>query len=101
MADFASIAATRRSQLFKDKVSVAITKAAMNVLNEASNTPNHQLRMAWANSAFLAPEVWTEKMVWAVLTNGDVANAGENAPDSDIEWVVNSFIDQFSQLRIA
>ena len=100
MATYQGIADTRRSQIFKDKVTVAVSVAASQVLAEAPSTPNHVARFAWAQTALLSPEAVGEQMGWAILSNATVQEAGEDATDNDIQFVVNTFIDQFTQLQL-
>lgn len=97
MATFVQIAALRRSAVLKDKVSVAVAVAAMNIRNEAESTANHRARRRWAESALINPELAADSMLWAILGNPVIQDAGDDSTDSDVQFVVNSLIDVFAQ----
>ena len=89
------------SNLMKMRVAAAIANAAEDIENEDSATPNHEARLAWAES-MLAGGVWNadtatadeaDKIMWRVGLNPTIAAAGEDATDNDIQFVVNSLLD--------
>jgi hypothetical protein len=97
MATYVEIAALRRSPVLKDKVSVAVSIAAIDIRNEAESAPNHRARKRWADQAMINPEGHADAMLWAVLGNPAIQSNGEASPDGDIQFVVNSLIDVFAQ----
>lgn len=103
MASFSDLGSTIAMDLnFQGRVRYAMTVAAVNVYAEASNTPGHAARQAFAlkvfNGAF--------NIVFAcmmVLTNATIAaeaNAtttpGFAIPDGDIQFAVNSLWNDFA-----
>ena len=87
--------------VMRPRVAAAIANAAEDIENEDPATPNHEARLAWAES-MLAGGVWnadpatadeTDKIMWRVGLNPTIAAAGENATDNDIQFVVNSLLD--------
>ena len=51
MATYNEIAALRNKTILKDKVAVAVSKAALAILAEDITTSNHKQRLAWAQRA--------------------------------------------------
>lgn len=96
MATYTQIAALRRNQALKDKIYVALTKAAADVRAEDPATANHKARLRWASKVYPSPEVMCEQMMWDVLQNATIQTEGEAATDSDIQFVVNSLVNQFA-----
>ena len=97
MATYTEIAALRRNSILKDKVSVAVSVAAMDIRNEAESAPNHRARKRWADQAIVNPEGQAEAMLWAVLGNPSIQATGEASPDGDVQFVVNGLVDTFAQ----
>lgn len=98
MATYAEIAALRRNPVLMDKVLVALTKAASDVMVEADTTSLHKARLRWAEKVFPTPEVMYNLMIWRVLQNPTIQTNGEASADSDIQFVVNSLIDEFASV---
>jgi hypothetical protein len=81
------------------KVARAIDKAARDVLNEDAGTANHEARLTWATQIRNKVErIQTEAHQWmpAVLDNPTVAAAGNAATDNDVQFVVNSLVNQMA-----
>jgi hypothetical protein len=93
---YVDIANASRSTIFRDKLMVAIAKAAGDILNEDPITPNHTARKLLATKALQYPTPIVERAIWVVLQNPVVQAAGENATDNDIQFVVNSVWDQLT-----
>lgn len=86
---------------FQNRIKYFMQKAAAAILAEAGTVPGHDLRVAYASKALdgTAPPF---EMATAVLTNATVAaSGGQAAPDSDIEFSVNSFWNAFSGVTAA
>lgn len=79
-----------------NRTTVAVAKAAQDVLSEAQNTPNHAARLDWARAALDDARRMADRMLWGVLANGAIQNSGEASSDSDIQFTVNSLIDTYA-----
>ena len=84
---------------FIGKVMICVAKAAIAISGEAcggANQPTngaHAKRAAWALEALAAPRAMAEKIAVGVAANGTITGASS---DSDIEWTVNSIIDDYA-----
>lgn len=81
---------------FKAKVAAAVAKAANDILNEDPGTTNHADRVVWAKVAMKDAESTAEQMLWSVVQNATIQTNGLNSSDNDIQFVVNSNIDNFA-----
>lgn len=91
-------AATTDSTLLK-QTAVAIKKAAYDISNESEGTTNHAQRMQWMRNVTLtddAPVKWAKKMIWRVLDNATIQANPSAATDNDVQFVVNSLVDEFA-----
>jgi hypothetical protein len=77
------------------KVRGAIINKASVVYNEAPATTNHANRLLWAKDVLLAGNVdqRTKEMYRMCMTNVTIVTAGEAALDTDVEWVVDFFLN--------
>jgi hypothetical protein len=97
------VAYTDEYDLFADttnalhkKVARAIDVAARDVVNEAPATPNHEIRLVWANWMRAAPDrvvAEAHRAMLRVLDNASVAAAGNAATDNDVQFVINALVD--------
>jgi hypothetical protein len=75
---------------------VAIEIAAAQIISEDPQTENHTDRMAWAKRALLqdakSQSYATIVLRLAVAENGALQESGVNATDSDVQFIVNSYI---------
>jgi hypothetical protein len=78
------------------KAQVAVFKAAVDVLNEASNTANHANRVIWANAVMLDPKAKMSQMKTHILMNATIQDVLSNATDNDVQFVVNGLVDTFA-----
>ena len=84
---------------FIGKVMICVAKAAIAISGEAcggAGQPTnaaHAKRAVWALEALAAPRTMAEKMAVGVAANGTITGASS---DSDIEWTVNSIIDDYA-----
>lgn len=95
MATLTAIYNLRGSGALKARVTAAIAKAAQDVITEAANTPSHTERLAWAKKSLLNADAAAEEMMWAVVGNASIQATGEACSDNDVQFVVNSNINQF------
>ena len=77
---------------------VAMLKASADIKSEASNTSNHSKRLVWAASVENEPGVRLNEMKFSILQNATLQNNPDGATDADVQFVVNSLIDQFALL---
>ena len=90
-------AATVDNHVLRKRVAVALVKAAVDVMNESPATEDHAQRMAWARRVVADPLGWAAKTIWKVLENATIQAAPLAATDSDVQFVVNSFVNTFSK----
>lgn len=96
MATYNQIFALKENAILREKVTVAVAKAAQDVMNEGEAAPDHEKRAIWAAGALREAEHMAEMMMWAVLGNAAIQAAGEAAPDGDVQYVVNGLINIFA-----
>lgn len=80
---------------FTNRLQMALWIAASDVLNEEPGTTNHTARVAWAKKELkgVADPEKMKLVAIRVSANPSVGAAGNAAPDSDIQFVVNGLID--------
>jgi hypothetical protein len=74
---------------------VAICNAAYNVLNEDPSAANHANRILWANDTLANPDRMMNLEMSMVVQNPTIQAEGDNAADSDVQFVVNGLVDYF------
>ena len=78
---------------------VAVVTAADQVINEDPATADHANRLAWANWAIPNSSVAWQSFAWPVASNPSIITAvaadpsGQSVPDSDVQFVVNSNLE--------
>ena len=78
------------------KTTIAVMSAATAVVNESAGTANHAKRLLWAQYALANPQDEAKRFMWGIVSNATIAAAGSNAVDSDVQFVVNSYVDSMS-----
>ena len=94
-------AATDDTHVLRKQVSVAIHKAAVDVINEDSGTDNHANRITWARkvtSSNMSPVTEAERWIWKVLENATIQAAPTTSTDNDVQFVVNSIVNQMANV---
>ena len=81
----------------KKKVTIAVVTSAQSILAEAESTPNHSARVRWAVTALEQAEAMAERMMWPVLSNGDVQTGGNDTPDATVQYVVDVSVNLFAR----
>jgi hypothetical protein len=83
-----------RGTLF-NKFRGGVIKSASSVYAEEDTVPNHTARLAWAQDVLLVGNVdqRAEEMYRLAMTNTVIVAAGDDAADSDVEWVIANFLD--------
>lgn len=80
----------------KERVGGACLKAAYDIVNEDPVTANHANRMIWAQEVLQNFMTKANQMYLTVLANATIQASGTNSTDNDIQFVVNSLINQFA-----
>ncbi len=98
MATYAELSDLSGSNVLLDRVTVAITIAAINIVSEAASTTNNAKRLVWAKSAFINPSRQSKPFLNALLAaNAGVTVANINSvTDAQIQTQVASVINIFS-----
>jgi hypothetical protein len=84
----------------QQQIEVAMITAVGNIKTEDPSAPNHANRIAWADWANVNSSTAWIPFGWPVAMNpaiqGSIANdpSGQSVPDSDVQFVVNSNIDE-------
>lgn len=83
---------------FQRRLQMAIWIAAVDVLNEVDTTPNHASRLTWAKRSLKGPQDTDviRRVSIRCSANSAIGIAGEAATDSDIQYVVNSLVDELA-----
>lgn len=85
-----------QSETMKARVEVAISNAAIAVLNEDPATENNADRVIWASDALANTKGMTERMLWGVWGNSTIQTSGDASTDNDIQFVVNGLVNTYS-----
>jgi len=82
----------------KNCVTVAVAKAAQDILGELDTTTNHAERLVWAKDALVNTKAEAEKFMWGVLSNQELRDAelGDGAEDSLVLSVVTELVNTFA-----
>ena len=98
MATYIEIWNLYNDATLKTRTAVACMKAAADVINEDPGTSAHAARLAWAEVAFADPIKAAQEAMWSVVSNATIAANGEkNTQDSDIQFVVNSYVNTLAK----
>lgn len=79
----------------RQRTQIAIESAAFDVINEATDAPNHVNRLLWANWTLNNPAKMMDVEMSLVVQNPTISAAGDDATDGDIQFVVNGLVDTF------
>jgi hypothetical protein len=98
-SEIMGIVSSATGDALKLQVRVAIIVAANIILNEATSTTNHTLRLAWAKVAVSSPDTEAEKMLWAVLAQNVAATVAQitGATDATVQTAVNNAVNLLAQ----
>lgn len=79
---------------FQGRCQVAVWKAAQDIAAESPGVENHQERIDWATRVLQdRPNITPRQLAMQVLRNATIAAAPDSASDSDIQFQVNSVVD--------
>lgn len=79
-----------------EKVAGACLKAAGDIRNEDPGTTNHSNRLIWGQAVESDALSKAKEMMARVIQNGTIAADPSHATDNDIQFVVNSLIDEYA-----
>jgi hypothetical protein len=83
----------------QQQIEVAVMTAAQAILNEDPATADHTNRIAWArwanqnSSVSWLPFAWPVAMNPAIQTSAQADPGGQSVQDSDVQFVVNSYVE--------
>jgi len=84
---------------FQGRCWVAAWKAAQDILVEAANTPDHARRVAWATQILRdQASITGRQLAMIVLQNVTIAANPGAAADADLQFQINSAMDQLLTL---
>lgn len=84
-----------KPQLFQ-RFLAARMKTSWDVLNEATTTPNHTARTAWANKIVANFTADADSEYRRFLSNTTIQSLGDAATDNDILFTISSMLDSFA-----
>lgn len=96
MALLDSYFAYKGSGRLLERVAGACLVAAGQIRNEDPGTSNHANRMIWVAAVQADALTCAKNMIARVLENATIAAAPEAATDNDIQFVVNSLINEYA-----
>ena len=80
----------------RQRFQAARIKSAWYVANEDPGTANHANRLAWANKIFSDYDADLDYEYRWLCSNATIQAAGVAATDTDVEYVVAVFLDQWA-----
>jgi hypothetical protein len=93
MAAYTTIKGLFDSDTLRDRVQVAMATCARDIVNEATNYPNHPARISWARMVLQSNGAYTTMFHWFVcLAHQDTAEA--SITDANIYSAVSAQIDK-------
>jgi hypothetical protein len=78
---------------FRGRVKVACLSYAQYISLEATSTAAHNSRYRWATRCFQAPDQVGNEVVSPVVMNPNVAQAGSEVTDADLQAAVQAVVD--------
>lgn len=83
----------------KNRIAVAASIAANDILNEDPQTSNHAARAAWARKALDNSLGIAEQAMWGICHNPSIQSVGGDAcTDADIQFTFNGLIPGLMEL---
>jgi hypothetical protein len=81
-----------RDQIFRGRVSVACTKFASYIADEAPSVPAHPTRYKWSMATLVNPEGATAQVIPTVVWDGEVQAAGPEVTDAALQGAVETAV---------
>lgn len=82
--------------ILRQRFLAARVEACWDILNENPATENHTNRMAWAKSILDNYDAHAQEEYTRFLSNTTIQASGEDSTDNDIQFVVNSMVDDWA-----
>ena len=79
---------------FRGRVSVACTKFAAYITDEAPNIPSHPTRYKWAQDTLVAPDVAAGVVIPTVVWDANVQGNGASVSDADLQGAVEAAVQK-------
>lgn len=96
-------AAAADSSTLRKQIAWAVTRAASDIRNEDPGTANHLNRLDWAKRITRTTngiDAEAERVAWGVMQNATIQAAvaanPESVTDNDVQFVVNSLINEYA-----
>jgi len=100
MSDYTTSYAIRyQTPHLSQQTEVAMVTAAVSIQNEDAGTADHANRLRWANWAIPNSSVGWQPFAWPVANNPAIITevtadpSGQTVKDSDVQFVVNSYVE--------
>lgn len=81
---------------FWKQVAGACMTAAIDITNESAGTPNHADRLLWAVKVKDNAKGMAKSMLVDIVKDATIAADVDNAPDAQVQTVVNGLVDQYA-----
>lgn len=81
-----------RDQIFRGRVSVACTKFASYIADEAPTVPAHPTRYKWSMATLVNPDAATTQVIPTVVWDGEVQAAGAEVTDEALQGAVETAV---------
>lgn len=95
MSSYLNINELASSPSFRGRVQAALAVRAAAVLGEADKPPAQlEKRQRLARESLTDPASKVNAFIWLVVTNDAIRQAGMDATDPDLEWVIDWAWDQ-------
>lgn len=96
MATLEEINIIKNDATLRSRIESAMDKSAVEILNEDGATANHAERVLWAKDVLYSDVDMVDKMMGLFTQNATLQADGNDSTDNDIQFIVNSYIDQFA-----
>lgn len=93
MATYIQIYELRQNGYFLHQAAIALSKAFTDIRNESITITNHTKRLTLT---YKNPDIIAQAISWDILANSTIqgyAPNAQNVPDSDMQFVINSLLD--------
>lgn len=91
---YADIYTAAADTTFQGRCLVAMWQAAQDIANEAPTTADHQARKDWSTRVLQdRANITPRQLAMQVLRNATIAAAGTTATDGDLQFQVNSVLN--------
>jgi hypothetical protein len=92
--DYAQSAALMNDPAFVSRVKVAVLKFADYIMGEAVDTPAHNTRLRWAQTAFTSPDNVSQNLAPPVVMDTQVQDDGAAITDTALQTTVETVVNK-------